>query len=110
MQDLRSKDFFITLVDYVDKNKNVFKMVFSPNAPSQLRTRFEKLLDGLLQKIESEKKGTDMKDIKLSYQTSYRSQGCIAILSRWIEEGTAQPKDFIVRVLAELDSSVEKVM
>ena len=110
MQDLRSKDFFITLVDYVDKNKNVFKMVFSPNAPSQLRTRFEKLLEGLLQKIESEKKGTDMKDIKLSYQTSYRSQGCIAILSRWIEEGTAQPKDFIVRVLAELDSSVEKVM
>ena len=51
-----------------------------------------------------------MKDIKLSYQTSYRSQGCIAILSRWVEEGSVQPKDFIVRVLAELDSSVEKVM
>ena len=110
MQDLRSKDFFITLVDYVDKNKNVFKMVFSPNAPSQLRTRFEKLLDGLLQKIESEKKGTDMKDIKLSYQTSYRSQGCIAVLSRWIDQGSDQPKEFVVKVLSELDTSVEKVM
>ena len=110
MQDLRSKDFFDKLVNYVDKNSNVFKMVFSSYAPSQLRIKFEKLLEGLLQKIEAEKKGTDIKNIKLSYQTSYRSQGCIAILSRWVEEGQNQPKDFIVQVLSELDSSVEKVM
>ena len=33
---------------YVDKNRNVFKMVFSSKAPGQLRARFEKLLEGLL--------------------------------------------------------------
>jgi AcrR family transcriptional regulator len=110
MQDLRNKDFFDSLVNYIDKNRNVFKMVFSSKAPGQLRERFEKILEGLLQKIESEKKGADIKDIKLSYQTSYRSQGCIAILTRWVAEGADQPKDFIVKVLSELDSSVEKVM
>ena len=110
MQDLRSKEFFDSLVGYVDKNRNVFKMVFSSKAPGQLRARFEKLLEGLLQKIESEKKGADIKDTKLSYQTSYRSQGCIAVRSRWIDQGADQPKDFIVKVLSELDTSVEKVM
>lgn len=110
MQDLRSKEFFDSLVGYVDKNRNVFKMVFSSKAPGQLRARFEKLLEGLLQKIESEKKGADIKDIKLSYQTSYRSQGCISVLSRWIDQGADQTKDFIVKVLSELDTSVEKVM
>ena len=110
MQDLRSKEFFNNLVGYVDKNRNVFRMVFSSKAPGQLRARFEKLLEGLLQKIESEKKGADIKDITLSYQTSYRSQGCIAVLSRWIDEDGDQPKEFVVKVLSELDQSVEKVM
>ena len=110
MQDLRSKDFFDKLVNYVDKNRNVFRMVFGSYAPGQLRIRFEKLLEGLLQKIEAEKKGTDIKNIKLSYQTSYRAQGCIAILTRWIEDEPSQSKDFVVKVLSELDSSVEKVM
>ena len=63
MQDLRSKEFFDSLVGYVDKNRNVFKMVFSSKAPGQLRARFEKLLEGLLQKIESEKKGADIKEM-----------------------------------------------
>ena len=110
MQDLKSKDFFINLVNYVDKNKNVFKMVFNSNAPGQLRARFQKLLEGLLQKIESEKRGADFKDVKLSYQTCYRSQGCIAVLSRWIEEGAEQPKELIVKVLSELDSSIAKIV
>lgn len=110
LQELRNIDFFINLVNYVDKNRNVFKMVFSSNAPGSLRSKFEKILEGLLQKIEAEKKGKDIKNIKLSYQTSYRAQGCIAILSRWILEGSDQTKDFIVKVLSELDANTEKVM
>ena len=61
-------------------------------------------------KIESEKTGVKLTDVKLSYQTCYRAQGCIAVLSRWVEDGSGQTKDFIVKVLAELDSNTEKVM
>jgi len=110
LQDLRSKDFFNNLAGYVEKNQNIFKMVFSSNAPGQLRAKFEKILDGLLKKIESEKKGANLKDIKLTYQTWYRSQGCIAILTKWVEGGLAQPKEFIVNTLSELDSNTEKIM
>lgn len=110
LQELRTKDFFDSLVGYVDKNRNVFKMVFSSKAPAQLRVKFEKILEGLLLKIEAEKKGAKLKDVKLSYQTCYRAQGCIAVLSRWVDEGADQPKDFIVKVLAELDANTEKVM
>ena len=100
----------LNLAGYVEKNQNVFKMVFSSNAPGQLRAKFEKILDGLLKKIESEKKGANLKDIKLTYQTWYRSQGCIAILTKWVEDGLVQPKDFIVKTLSELDSNTEKIM
>lgn len=110
MQDLRSMEFFSKLVDYVDKNRNIFRMVFSSTAPSQLRDRFEKLLVGLLLKIEAEKKGTDINDIKLSYQTGYRAQGCISVLTRWLESDDGQSKQFVVGILSELDSSIEKVM
>ena len=104
------EDFFKKLVDYVDKNRLMFKMVFSEKAPGELRVKFEKILEGLLQKIESEKIGTTIKDIKLSYQTSYRAQGCIAVLSRWIFEGNDQTKEFIIKVLSELDANTEKIM
>ena len=110
LQELRTEDFFKKLVDYVDKNRLMFKMVFSEKAPGELRVKFEKILEGLLQKIESEKIGTTIKDIKLSYQTSYRAQGCIAVLSRWIFEGNDQTKEFIIKVLSELDANTEKVM
>lgn len=110
LQELRTKDFFDRLVGYVDENRNVFKMVFSSKAPGELRIKFEKILEGLLLKIESEKTGAKLKDVKLSYQTCYRAQGCIAVLSRWVEEGRDEPKEFIVKVLAELDSNTEKVM
>ena len=110
LQELRTEDFFKKLVDYVDKNRLMFKMVFSEKAPGELRVKFEKILEGLLQKIESEKIGTTIKDIKLSYQTSYRAQGCIAVLSRWIFEGGDQSKDFIIKVLSELDANTEKII
>jgi len=110
LQELRTEEFFKKLVEYVDKNRLMFKMVFSEKSPGELRAKFEKILEGLLQKIESEKIGTTIKDIKLSYQTSYRAQGCIAVLSRWIFEGSDQPKEFIIKVLSELDANTEKIM
>ena len=110
LQELRTEDFFKKLVDYVDKNRLMFKMVFSEKSPGELRAKFQKILEGLLQKIEAEKIGTTIKDIKLSYQTSYRAQGCIAVLSRWIFEGNDQPTEFIIKVLSELDANTEKIM
>ncbi len=109
MQELRSKDFFTKLVDYVEKNSDVFKVAFGPYAPADFRDKFVKVLEGLFRKIEAEKKGSDFSDIKLSYQTSYRARGCIAVLTRWLDDPD-QSKDFIIRVLSELDVNVEKAM
>ena len=110
LQELKIEEFFKKLVEYVDKNRLMFRMVFSENSPGQLRAKFEKILEGLLKKIESEKIGSNIKDVKLSYQTAYRSQGCIAVLSKWIFEDADQPKEFIIKTLAELDANTEKIM
>ena len=110
LQDLRSQDFFDKLTRYVEKNANVFKMVFSEKSPGQLRAKFEKILDGLMGKIESERKGAKLTDKKLVYQTWYRSQGCHAILTKWVEDDLDQPREFILKTLAELDSNTAKIM
>ena len=73
-----------------------------------LGAKFEKMLEGLLKKIESEKTGQSMDDAQLSYRTCYRALGCVAVLSRWLEGGT-EPKELISKVLAELDLSVRKI-
>ncbi|MBQ7628270.1 MAG: TetR family transcriptional regulator C-terminal domain-containing protein [Clostridiales bacterium] len=95
-------------MSYVDEHRNVFRMVFSSKVSGELRAKFEKMLEGLLKKIESEKTGQSMDDAQLSYRTCYRAQGCVAVLSRWLEGGT-EPKELISKVLAELDLSVRKI-
>ncbi len=110
LQELRTEEFFRRLVDYVDRNRLMFRMVFSENSPGQLRVKFEKILEGLFKKIESEKIGVKITDVKLSYRTAYRAQGCISVLSKWIYDSEGQPKEFIVKILAELDSNTEKLM
>ena len=97
LQELRTEEFFRRLVDYVARNRLMFRMVFSENSPGQLRVKFEKI-------------GVKITDVKLSYRTAYRAQGCISVLSKWIYDSEGQPKEFIVKILAELDSNTEKLM
>ena len=108
LEQVKTKEFFDSLVSYVDEHRNVFRMVFSSKVSGELRAKFEKMLEGLLKKIESEKTGQSMDDAQLSYRTCYRAQGCVAVLSRWLEGGT-EPKELISKVLAELDLSVRKI-
>ena len=109
LENLPTDKFFSSLIDYIDKNRTVFKMIFSRNGKSTLLVRFSKCIDGLFRQIESEKLGISLEDSKLRYQTRYRSQGCIAVIMQWVNEGFEEPADFIVKTISELDTNTEKV-
>lgn len=108
LESLPSDQFFTHLVDYIDDNRAIFRMMFSPNSTSKLRDRFNRCLEGSFRQVEAEKKDKSASDITLRYQTNYRTRGCVAIIALWVRGDFAEKKDFIVKMLSELDSNTEK--
>ncbi len=110
LEELPTDKLFSQLLDYIDDNRPVFVMMFSPNCTGTLRGKLVKCLEGLFRQTEAEKHSADVNDTKLCYRTCYRSQGCVAVISRWVQGGFAEPKDLIVKILTELDLNTEKLI
>ncbi len=107
--ELSSDKFFSALTDYIDENRTVFRMIFSTNGKAALRAQFDKCMEGLFRQIESERLNIDVNDKKLLYQSCYRSQGCIAVISKWVTDNFSESKDFIVKTVSELDTNTEQL-
>ena len=110
LKDLSSDEFFSHLINYIDENRTLFTMVFCPNTTGKLLAKFSHCLDGLFKQIEAEKHHSDLIDVNLSYRTFYRSQGCLAIIAKWVNEGFEEPKDFIIKTITELDKNTAKAI
>ena len=109
LEELPAEKFFTELTDYIDDNRTVFGMIFNPNGKGTLRAKFDRCMEGFFRQTEAEKLGLDLKDDKLTYQTCYRAQGCIAVISKWVTSGYKDSKDFIVKTLSELDTNTEQL-
>ena len=101
--------FFKSLLDYMSDNRAVFKMIFSPNNTGQLHADLTQMIEGVFRQVESEKTGSNLDDKRLAYMSRYRTQGCLAVISMWVEGGFAEPKEFIVETITELDNSIEGI-
>ena len=109
LEEIPTEKFFSELTDYIDENRTVFGMIFNPNGKGTLRAKFDRCMEGLFRQTEAEKLGLDLKDDKLTYQTCYRAQGCIAVISKWVMSGYKESKSFIVKTLSELDTNTEQL-
>ncbi len=107
LENLSSEQMFTHLFNYIDENRTIFKMVFCPNTTGQLRNKFSKMIQGVLQKIQSEQLDTSLNDSRLEYQNCYRSQGCIAVIEKWVLNDFKESKEFIIRTLSDLDTNTE---
>ena len=110
LEKLPPDRIFAQLIDYIDVNRSVFTMMFSPNCTGTLRLKFGKCLDGIFRQTEAEKCSADPDAPEFCYRTYYRSQGCAAVIGKWVQGGFAEPKDFIVKTLSELDLNTEKLI
>ena len=108
LEELPPEKFFSHLIEYVDENRPVFRMIFSPNSTGQLREKFAKCMEGLYRQLEAEKQNSDPNGDKLRFQTCYRAQGCIAVMAQWVQGGFTEPKDFIAKIISELDTNTGK--
>ena len=108
--EVESGKFFSNLIDYIDENRTLFRMIFSPNTTGKLREKFSRCLEGMFRKIEAEQCDLSLSDGKLCYQSCYRAQGCIAIIAKWVLGNFTEPKEFIVKTASELDGNTEKLI
>ena len=110
LEELGTRDCLSSLIEHVDANRDVFTLVFSPNTPGKLRVALYKIMEGLFRKMASERLNTDIKNDRLSYQTRYRAEGCMALLCKWVTEGFKQPKEFMIQLICELDMNTESLI
>ncbi len=108
--ELRSEEFFSHLIGYISDNKSIFKMIFSPNGTNLLRDKFGKMMDGLFRQLLTEQTRLDLNDEKIVFQSCYRTQGCIAVIEKWVLNDLSEPKEFIIKTLSELDRNTEKLI
>jgi len=110
LEELPSEKFFSYLINYIDENRTIFRMIFCPNATWQLRNKIDKLLSGLFLKIQAEKQDSDISDRALNYHAYYRSHGCMSIIFKWVDSNFSDSKEFIIKLLSDLDSNTEKLI
>ena len=110
LEEIPTDKFFSDLLDYVDDNRSIFKLVFCENCPGQLRRKFSTLIERLFRKMSAEMTDSDLNDKSLEYKNCYRSQGCIAVIERWVNSGFEVEKGMIAKTLSELDMNTEQVL
>ena len=109
LEDLPAEELFPHMIGYIAENQMIFRMIFSPNNTGTLQNKLSKMLEGLFLKLESEKRGTALDNKELGYLCSYRAQGCLAVIARWVMGGYVDPQDLIGQTLSALDASTEKL-
>lgn len=108
LEDKSSEEFFNKMVEYIDENRVTFAMIFNPNSRSRLNDKLSQLIEGMFHKVYSDKLGIEMDNRELVYICCYRSQGCIAVIRNWIMDGFAEPREYIVKSLSQLDENTER--
>ncbi len=109
-QDKTKPDFCSALIDYIESNSKIFKMIFSPYNTGELRDKFCKMVEGLFRLMQTEKNNTQFNDVKIDYYTTYQSKAFIALLEKWVQEGFSQSRDFIIKTAAEFDTHTEELI
>lgn len=109
VEEQTTEEFFTHIINYISENRSVFKMVFSPNSTGQLREKLYTIIEGVFRQTEIEKEVPGMSDKELEYMSSYRAQGCVAIISKWVLADFDEPSDFIVKTIAKLDNNTRRL-
>lgn len=102
--------FFKSLLSYISDNREIFRMIFSPNNTGQLYVRLSKMIEGVFRQIESEKTGVSISDRQLVYINGYRVQGCLSVIARWIWDDFQDSQEDILKILLLLDNTTANLI
>ena len=117
--DIGRATFYTHYLDIYDLNEKIegetmteiayIALELGEQPTGQLHADLTQMIEGVFRQVESEKTGSKLDDKRLAYISRYRAQGCLAVISMWVEGGFAEPKEFIVETITELDNGIEGI-
>lgn len=99
--------FYHDILNYVSEHSGYFKMILSPHNTSKLYLSLLKIFIGIESLILSEQLGSDYPKSVLTSVVRYHVNGCFAVIADWVTTGLEQSQDYIVKMLSELDKSIQ---
>ncbi|MCR5805755.1 MAG: TetR/AcrR family transcriptional regulator [Oscillospiraceae bacterium] len=105
LEDIPNDEFYSHLINYFYENRILFKMIFSPNATGQMRSKLEKLINGVFRQVMSENQNVPATEKDMEYMSYTRASICLSIISKWILSGCDEPADRIIDTVSALDDN-----
>jgi len=109
-EEKSKSEFCDGLLNYIENNPKIMKMIFSPYNTGELRDKICKMIKGLFRLMQTEKNNVVFSDARMDYYSTYQSQGFISLIEKWVLEDFSQSRDFIIKTAAEFDTHTEKLI
>jgi len=99
--------FYNIIFEYIMENKQLCHMLFGKYGECNFVARLNDLFEEKC--IETWCKDWKYSEIseELKFNVRYHIQGCLAIISRWVESNFTYPMDKLVKIIADIDRSME---
>lgn len=103
-------DFRKDLIEYITRNPNTFRMIFSPHNTGALRYKFFNMLEGIFRVIHTENSSAALNDVGLDYLSAYRTSGFMSVIGKWVSSSFSESEEFIIYMLKGFDESIQDHM
>jgi AcrR family transcriptional regulator len=101
-------DYFYKIIfEYIMENKQICHMLFGTNAEGSFMVRLNILFEEKC--IETWCKDWKQSEIseELKYNVRYHVQGCLAIISKWVESNFTYSMSELIKIISDIDRSTE---
>lgn len=97
------ESFYRHIVEYVDNNRNVFRVMFSLNPSYEMYYHFMIALEekGKMIWLSSQVVSDQLEHA--DYFVHYHTSGCMAIVAKWVNSGFAASRNEIIKMLCMTD-------
>ena len=102
--------FYPEIFGYIEENPKIFKMIFSPHNTGLIYRKLLELVKKLNSQIWRKRFGIDTDDPTAEQVILFHSNGCLALITKWVLSDYAEPKEFIVKTISALDDNTVKFM
>lgn len=103
------EDIYQNIIDYVHENPILCRMFLSKNRNRKFQNRICELIErNYLNIWLFEESRTEITE-EMCYISAYHVQGCIAIISLWLESNFSCPKEKVIELFRQIDINIEKI-
>ena len=106
----RYDGIYEAVTDYVFENPALFRMLLGANGNARFQNHAYELVENKYLDIWLfEDHRTEISD-EMRFLTAYHIQGCIAIISQWVNGNFSRPKEEIVELMRRVGDSFEQTL